>query len=306
MRIAALLSLIVAAPALAQQVDETPAKGVRVTVGGGYLHQFETDFDDRGGGGVSVDRGYGVVGAGFELSPSLDLGLRLAWEGSWYDWDGQSALFLGGTTRPWRDPQSIQLGGNLRMRLDDSWSLQAGLFGTASGELDADVEDTLSIGGILGATYRADERFMIGGGVLVASQIEDDALIIPLIFIDWRINETLRLTNAAGPEAYPTGAGLELVWSATRELDLAIGGKYEVRRFRLDDEGPAPDGVGQDRSFGLWGRAAYRFTPQLRLDFIFGAALGGELRLENDRGNKLAEVDVDPAPFLGLFLSYRF
>ncbi|MBL9120677.1 MAG: hypothetical protein JNL80_12275 [Phycisphaerae bacterium] len=305
-----LFSLGLTATAFAAAPEEPQAsdRAVKVTIGGGYLHQFDTDFDDEGS--LSVDRGYGAVGSSFELSPALSLGLRVAWEGAWYRFEpeagGAMPLSLGSGASPWHSVQGVQLGGRLGWSIDDHWQLSAGVFGSAAGEPDADAGDSLSFGGTLAAAYRASDRLTIGGGVLIASQIEDDALVIPLFVLDWRITDSLRLSNVAGPEAYPTGAGLELLCQAWEGWEFGIGGRWESRRFRLDDTGPAPNGVGEDSGLGLWLRAGVRPIDALRIDLLVGMMVSEELELSDRNGNELATSDLDPSPFLACFVSYRF
>jgi hypothetical protein len=275
------------------------------SVAGGYLYQFSTDFDD-GPGSVSVNRAYGTFSSRFEIAPSLNLGLRFGWEGGWYDFDGNTPLSLGTGASPWNTVQGVQLGANLGWKINEEWSTFVGIFGAAAGETDADASDTLSIGGSVGAMWRANDDFSIGGGVLVSSQIEDDALVIPLLLIDWRINDALKLTNIAGPEAYPTGAGIELVCTAVPQWEFGIGGRYESRRFRLDDRGPAPEGVGEDSSFATWLRVGVRPLNGLRIDVLGGLMVWEEYELDDRNGNDLASSDLDPSPFVGVFLGYRF
>ncbi len=287
----------------AQSSDERPDTAFRAA--GGYLYQFESDFKDVPGS-VSANRAYATFGSRFALTPTVDLGLRVSWEGGWYNFDGPSVLSLGTGADPWNTVMGAQFGGNLGIKLNEEWSLSLALFGGASGETGADAGDSLSIGGTAGATWRANDRFTIGGGVLVSSQIEDDVLIVPLLFIDWRITDSIRITNVAGPEAYPTGAGLELVCSAVENMEFAIGGRWESRRFRLDDSGPAVEGVGEDQGVGLWLRAGLKPIPQLRLDFLVGVMVGEEFTLSDRNGNELASSDLDPAPFVAGFVSWRF
>ncbi len=292
-----------AASTVAQSPDERPDTTFRLA--GGYLYQFESDFKD-GPGSVSADRAYATFGSRFELTPTVDLGLRFSWEGGWYNFGGPSVLSLGTGADPWNTVLGAQFGGNVGIELNEAWSLSLGLFGGAAGETDADAGESLSIGGTAGATWRANDKFTIGGGVLVSSQIEDDVLVVPLLFVDWRITDSIRLTNVAGPEAYPTGAGLELVCSAVENMEFSIGGRWESRRFRLDDRGPAPEGVGEDQGLGLWLRTGIKPIPQLRLDFLVGVMVGEELSLYDRNGNELASSDLAPAPFVAGFLSWRF
>jgi hypothetical protein len=310
----ALLALSVAGVAQAQTTPAaegeapaalaTPSNPFRLSIGGGYAHQFATDVEDAPGE-VSIDRAYASLSSTFGLNEDLSLGVRLAWEGGWYDFDGANPLAIGGVS-PWKAVHGIQLGARLNWTLDAQWSVGVGVFGSAAGESDADVGDALTFGGSVSGAWRANDRFTIGAGILASTQIEEDALIIPLLIIDWRITDAIRLSNVTGPEAYPTGAGLELSCTALEGFDFGIGGRWESRRFRLDDEGPAPEGVGEDEGLGLWLRAGIRPTDALRIDLLAGLMLGEELELDDRDGNTIASIELDPSPFVGAFVSFRF
>jgi hypothetical protein len=80
---------------------------------------------------------------------------------------------------------------------------------------------------------------------------------------------------------------------------------WERDRFRLDDEGVAPEGVGENESTPLWMRLTYQTQP---MDFtvIAGVNLGGELTLEDRDGNRIAREDYDPSVAVGLTGRIRF
>jgi hypothetical protein len=75
---------------------------------------------------------------------------------------------------------------------------------------------------------------------------------------------------------------------------------YNQRRFRLDDSGPTPEGIGEDNNRPLRLRLGWDITPTIALHFLGGVALGGEVRLENRNGNRINKQDYDPAPYIGL------
>jgi hypothetical protein len=306
-----LIALALVAPLSAQTSDPVAAaeRPMRFSFAAGAIHQFSADIEDDTNatdGELEVTRTFARAGVGFDLNPDMDLGLSLGWEGGFYHWDKGNPLSLGTGRRPWNSVQGVEIGTSLGWRLSDEWGIRAGVNVGFAGENDVDIDDAFTVGGLLGATYRFNDGFMLGGGVLVSSRIEDDALVIPLIFVDWRISETLRLTNLAAPAAFPTGAGLELVCEPTTGWQFAIGGQYESRRFRLDGDGPAVDGVGDDATFALFGRVGFKPTSNLRFDAVVGGMAWQRLRLDDRDGNRLAEADVDPSLFVGLFASLSF
>jgi len=290
-------------PALPEPPDlRGPASST--TVGAGDLYQFRASVD--GGGSVAVNRAFAFVRTGFRVDERLALSLRVDWEGGWYRFRDTN-LSLGTGSTPWGSIQSAQIGFGGTYVLDEHLIALLSGFVQFSGEPDADAGDSASGGGIVGLSWRASERFTIGGGALVTSRIEDSVLAIPLLFIDWEITDGLRLTNVAGPDAYPTSAGLELVWEVHRDFDLAVGGNYVYRRFRLeDDNAVAPGGIGEDGTANFWLRARVGPAEGLRLDFVAGMVYDERLKVFDANGNQLAGDDADPSLMIGAFLSWRF
>jgi hypothetical protein len=157
----------------------------------------------------------------------------------------------------------------------------------------------------VGFAYRFGKRLTLGPGIGAVTQIEDDASIFPVLIVNWKITDRLSLETGRGLGA-TLGPGLTLNWQASAKWDIFLGGRYERLRFRLDDKGVAPGGVGDDRSFPLVGGATYRFGRRGDISLLSGFKLGGELRLEDEKGNRIADETYDPALFLGLTFRVRF
>jgi hypothetical protein len=172
-------------------------------------------------------------------------------------------------------------------------------------ENGADLGDAMRGGGFVGISYRFGDRLTLGPGIGVLSQIEDSATVFPVLIIKWKITDRLNLETGRGLGA-TLGPGLVLRWEATDKWDLAVGGRYEKLRFRLDDKDIAPKGVGQDRAFPLFGAVSYRFSRRIQVSLLGGADLGGELRLEDKKGDLIAKDDYDTAGFGGITFNGRF
>jgi hypothetical protein len=269
------------------------------SVGGEY--QDETDI--QGGGDVSVWRAASQLGVRSQLSPDLSVSFQVGMGIASYDFDGDRGL---PALEPWGDIYVVASGARLQYELSNDWAIFGGPIFMIAREDSFDHSDAWVGGGIIGATYAVSPDFRLGLGIGVISQIEDDAKVFPNILIDWEFTNRLKLTNASRPTTGP-GAGLELVYDVGQGLELGLGGSYEFLRFRLDDEGVAPDGVGQEERFLGYGRLSWQVYPRVRLDFFAGAVLDGTLRLENDNGNKVREEDYDsPSGFVGLYATIRF
>lgn len=255
-----------------------------------------------------MNRAFAGAGVGLSFDAPVQLSLGVAWSGDWYSFDGDSGISPAPGIAPWGNIQAVYLGTRVTADLDEHWRITTGASLLFAGEPLADLRESATIQGIISATWRLDKTFFVGGGVLLSSQLEDSILAIPLILIYWEFGENLALSNILGPETYPTGAGLELAWRPDRATELAIGGRYENRRFRLNNSGPAnrANGVGQDTGLPIWVRATWKFRGGFRVDLVGGVSVFNTYELDDSVGNEIGKVDLDPTPFLGIFASYRF
>ena len=122
--------------------------------------------------------------------------------------------------------------------------------------------------------------------------------------VDWQITPEWRLANPL--RAGVTGpAGLELSWQPRGAWEWGLGGAWRSLRFRLDDEGSAPNGVGEETLVPVWLRGV-RELGRLRLAIYAGMSLEGELRLENRRGETFSEQRYAAEPFAAIYLSGAF
>ena len=154
------------------------------------------------------------------------------------------------------------------------------------------------------ANYRFNPRLTLGIGAGVFNDLEE-IRAFPFLTVYWRITDRLSLSNPlrSGPAG---AAGLELAFAPTRQVVFALGGAWRSFRFRLDDEGIAPKGLGQVDLIPVWFRATLNLPHGLGLDAYIGEAFGGNLRLEDQNDNLIGEVDQDPAPFAAMVLRARF
>ena len=164
-------------------------------------------------------------------------------------------------------------------------------------------DDCSTAGGVIGVTYTVSKDLVLGGGLAIVSQIEDDLRFIPIIIINWNIVENLTLTSKTSGAF--GGAAVELVWSLD-PWEFALGGVRKYSRFRLDDDAVAPNGVGQEDSIPLYVRVGYHFNEQFSVDLIGGATTFGNLRLEDSGGTRINDQDFDPALFVGAYLKVEF
>lgn len=293
------LPLLLASPAVAQDGGPPesaggppPAEpGFTFSLEGQAILDFDRDLD--GGGSMEVTR--------LAFSPKIDwtmndatsvsLGLGIRYDD--YEFDGTSVF---GATAPWDDVNGVDIDVMVRHRINDSWTFFGGPSVSFDAEDGADLADGATVSGLAAAIYAVNRDLLIGPAVIVSSQIEDGVQVIPIPYVRWQIREDLRLST----EGDIHGPGVALTWDLRDDLDLSVGIGWANRRFRLDDVGIAPDGVGEVEALRLGAALVWEPAANTRVVFIAGANLEGEVRLEDDRGFEIAETDSDPGAFIAL------
>jgi hypothetical protein len=286
----AALFLVWALPAAAQMPD----RPFVFAIDGLAAAQGEADMDD--GGSVSATRVYGRVGGLYRFDGG-SLGVFVS--------SGRIDYDFSDTVAPWGEVRDIGLSLPVRYTVG-----RADIFVSPSlsynYEQGADREDGQTAGAFLGVAWRFSDSLSLGPALGVFSELESDDLnIFPAILVDWEITDRARLTT--GPTIGATqGPGLAFDYAVTDRLRLGLAGRYENIRFRLDDDGPVPGGVGQDSSFPLVVTLDYEPFPGSRLAAFAGAELGGELRLEDASGRLVETREYDPAPIVGVAFRVGF
>jgi len=267
---------------------------------GGWVHQFDSELD--GGGSFDTDRLFlqGGVSHATRYGRSISLALGCGFDG--YHFSGDSG-FAG--LRPWDNIHSFRFSVPVRLKYDDNWSVFVIPTVRAAAESGADFDEAFSGGGFAGFSYRFSDRLTIGPGIGAITQIEDDASVFPVLIVNWEVTDRLSLETGRGLGA-TFGPGLTLNWKATDCLNLSLGGRYKRLRFRLDKDGIASNGIGHDRSIPILGALSYRFSRKIRASLLGGVELGGEVRLEDERGHRLSESAYASAGFLGFSFNFLF
>ncbi|MEE4377615.1 MAG: DUF6268 family outer membrane beta-barrel protein [Candidatus Competibacteraceae bacterium] len=268
-------------------------------VRGGYVHQFDTDLDN--GGSFDVDRFFIQGGLSYSMGPQRRISLAISGGRDQYDFSGDFGL----TAEPWDRVDRFGISTPVTWALDQQWTLFAIPTVRFYGESGASSSDSVTGGALAGFSYRISDNLTIGPGIGVLSQLEDSTSVFPILIVDWKITDRLSLSTGQGLGA-TQGPGLNLNYRFSDTWSFGLGGRYESLRFRLDDQGVAPDGVGEDRSIPIYLSATFNRGRDLQISVIGGAELNGELRIDDDNGRSIAKEDYETAPFLGATLNIRF
>ena len=263
------------------------------------IYRMDSDLDSGG------EAGYGgllmSLGRSWSLDDRSTLGFGLDF--GHQDWRFDNPGSFGGVA-PWDQVDRFGLSVPFTYGTGGGWTLGISPTVEYSGESGAQFSDALEYGALLSLVKPIRDDLTLGFGFGVYGRIEETS-VFPVLIVNWRITERLRLSNPAA--AGPSGpAGLELSYSLGSGWEAGIGGAYRSNRFRLDRDGPFPDGVGEYRRIPVLARVGRRFSDALSLNLYAGVSVNSELRVEDANGRGLYQEDLDPAATFGLSLAGRF
>jgi len=257
-------------------------------------HEFETDIDS--GGTLSVTRGHAELGALYMKSPRDSIGIAVRYGQHAYDFGGTAGF---GGLQPWEDIRETVIAVPYRLGIGADWDLMAIASMQGFAESGTSWDEGVPASGILAMSYRVSDDLKVGGGLGVSSQIEDDVSVFPFLLLDWQITETLALATRGAGRAVD-GPQAVLSWQADPMWSLGLGAGHETLRFRLDDSGVAPGGVGEEEAYPVFASLTYGKERGGFQAFVFGGyKLAGELTLEDRNGVFVAGSDYENSPFLG-------
>ncbi len=89
-------------------------------------------------------------------------------------------------------------------------------------------------------------------------------------------------------------------------VDTGFGGSYRSYAFRLDKNGPVPDGIGEQRFIPVFVRLSRNLGPRAQVDIYATGLANGRLNVKNRNADDLVAEDYSLAPALAVTLRYRF
>jgi hypothetical protein len=268
-----------------------------------YVVQPDTDIDD--GSELSTDTFALRLGLPISRKPGQFMALTARYQWTDFDFNGVTPGSFG-SQQPWDEIQALRFSLPTFWDLSDQWTLFAMPSLRLTFEDSADISDGLTFGALIGSTYQWSDTLSIGPGLGFNSHLEDSISIFPLLYIDWQISESLRLTTrpSGGPVS---GPGLTILWRISDQWQVSFAANYERLRFRLDEDNTAaPEGVGEYSGIPLYAALGFQAHENIRINTFAGVRFANEVRLEDHRGHTLAKEDTDAAPFFGVGLSLHF
>lgn len=288
-------------PSQAGPQDDPLAVRATLDLFGSY--SATSDFhNDRGS--LSTARGGGRLGVRVPIDERRAVGFSFTGEYSNYDFSNASGFPGAAADGPWKDVTVLTVEVNYIAPINQEWSYFLGVSGDASYERGADFNHALTLSGAGGVAYQVSDDLRLGFGLAAGSRLEDDIYVVPIVTVDWQINDKLKLSSSPGFGSRT--AGVELSYAVSDSVTLGLAAGFEAREFRLDRSGPIPDGVGRDYRLPVAVTAHWRVDPQVELSLGVGANVWGEIRAENSDGDRITEQDLGPGFFVGGRASFRF
>ena len=280
---------------VAGMADSKPASTWRNTLTAAYAWQGESDLD--GGGNVRVDRGVAQFETSKRVGKQWFAGFSIGYGEDRYRFNRTSDAFS-----PWQDIRTLQFGLPLRYVVNKTWVLFGLPVLRYSAENGASLGDGREYGVIAGASYRFSDRLSIGPGLGGFKGVGNEDDLFPVLFIRWRMTDTLSLETGRGLAA-TRGPGLALKWKPLVQWEFGLAARYEKSRFRLADDAA---NIGQDKAVPIIATAAWQLKPALSLTALAGVEASGVLRVEDNTGAFIAEQSYSTAPIVGLVASVQF
>jgi hypothetical protein len=272
-----------------------PVEGWSPLFRGGAVYHAATDLDR--GGRFSVSRYYLEGGMAYLFRRDRMVSLSVGYGQDDYRFSGIDA-------GPWNNIVNYRAGLFSRWGLDEKWTLFAVPSLRSYGEPGAKFSDTLSAAFFGGVSRRFGNRLTLGPGLGVVGQLEDRPRYFPVLIVQWNITDQLRLETGGGLAA-SAGPGLTLSYHFSSHWYAGVSARYEKRRFRLDDEGILPDGVGEDRNIPVLFAISHVLYPGTEFGAIIGVNYNGKISADNENGNNVYKSEYDNSMFYGLAAKIR-
>jgi hypothetical protein len=262
-----------------------------------YLHQLR---NDDAGGSVSVDR-WGVRG-GLPLINEEDNLLAIGFRYALHRYD------FNDTTADWQAIHHGNLALASRWQVNDDWLWANYAIAGISAEEGSDKGGGFNLNYISIAEYKVNDRLTIGPGVVVTSQVDQDIEVIPIIAIEWKIND--EWTFASGPSEV-AAAGANVYFEYTPEAlhekwMFTTGFSYGSQNFKIASNSTVSDGSGEERLASAYLAASYKMNSGVKLSAIAGYHFFQSYSIYNGGGTELSKEILEDAPFFGVAVGFEF
>lgn len=272
-----------------------------------YGHQFEADVENSG---TSIARDNAFVGFGQRFALGEKTALMAVVNYTLHGYDLSDSSQATPSFYNWNRVHRGVVGAIVGHDVDAKWRLIGGALVRSWGETGAEFGDTLTGGFVGGFDYHPSDDLSLGLLVGAFNKLGGGVGILPLPTLKWRFAPDWRLHVGMVQVADP-GLGAQIDHQLTPELSVAAGFAYQNRQFRLADRTRVTataghpnrtddGGIGAERELPVFVSLRFRPIPAAEIDVFGGVALRGNLRVEDEDGDRIADDDYEAAGMLGL------
>jgi len=262
--------------------------------------QFDSSIDN--GGKVELSRYGAELRLNYHVTDEDDLQFRFQYQRDDWNFSGTTGL---GNDDPWDLVTTMDLALQWTHQLQEKTQIFGGPIIKWSSDSGAAQSNSDVFGGMIGFVHVYSDTLTFGGGIGVIEALDDDDRLFPILVLDWKLSDEVTLTSDLATR-YGSRLGVELVWKPREDWSLGAGISYDYSRFRLDDSGYAPEGVGEATSLPLQVRATYHPTPNVSITLLGGVVLGGELSVYDATGVNIESENYDSAGEIGILARIKF
>ena len=207
--------------------------------------------------------------------------------------DYETDPFGGDGLQTWNVGALVTLDG----KLNEAWSATFGLLGGASWEDGASFSDSLNGGGLVMASYRFSPTFKAGLGGLYLTRLNEDALVVPALGLDWQVTEQFDINLY--------GLDLRAEYDVTEVWSIFLRGEFDPSGALLESRANTEADSFDDQGFRAAGGVKWTPCPSFSLSMEGGVAFH-EYTLRKDNEEILAKDRMDPSPFVGVSARLSF
>jgi hypothetical protein len=273
----------------------------------------------EGGGGISRSSWTGDASMKLPLiiNPSgisVFGGLGFSYTGESYHFTGRPNI--AGSDAPWNQVNIGTVSTSLFAKLNDRWGVFTGFSLTSAAASGADMEQSFTYGGVVGADYKVSDDLSVGIGVIAQSRLSQDVLVLPIPTFSWILpfdDRRWRLFSGGGPAgsgAGGSGPGVAIGLSYQPIKPLTLAGGFSslgtVNDFRLSSRASVSNGVVRDEFTQMIFNVNYQPDTHLSLNAFIGVDLPGTLRVISSTGGQVYNENTGVAPVFGASVTWRF
>lgn len=251
---------------------------------------------ETGGGDVSTGRFGWRARLLQQTSGGGTLGIEFENEAAFYNF-GLTSPIVGTDTDPFNDVYRTRLASTYYGRVASDLSYFHGFEITIAGEPETGLGDSTILGGTSGLAFHASDDVQITAGLMAFTRLEDDAVLLPFIGLDWQVNDSLRITAE--------GNRVALDAQLNDSVDLEFYAVYDQRQFRLEDGGGLGAPAFRDEQIDLGATLGLAVGDDTRIEFGVGLTAWRELTTLA-QGATVLEIELDPRPYASIGLTVGF